>query len=106
MFRWYPLPRQYVFDDIVSVVYSAQGKSTECNIGTTHLLALMWMIYALATLFDVNTPPYAVEAHEYYLLSRLSLRYAPPAHDTTLNAIQTLVCRSIMSSHDRVNISI
>ena len=50
----------------------------------------MWMVYALATLLDVNKAPYAVEAHEYYLLSRLALRYAPPAHDTTLIAIQTI----------------
>ena len=63
----------------------------KCNIATTHQLALMWMIFALATLFDTNMPPYAVEAHEYYLLARMSLRFAPPAHDTTLTAIQTLV---------------
>ncbi|KAI1790935.1 fungal-specific transcription factor domain-containing protein [Ganoderma leucocontextum] len=91
---WYPLPRNYIFDDVVSLVYSSWRDSSECNLGSTHLLALMWMIYALATLFDVNTPPYAVEAHEYYLLSRLSLRYAPPAHDTTLTAIQTLIYMS------------
>lgn len=51
----------------------------------------MWMIFSLATLMDVTKPPYAVEAHEFYLLSRLSFRYAPPAHDTTLTAIQTMV---------------
>ena len=90
--RWYPLPRNYIFDDVVSFVYSSWKDSSECNIGSTHLLALMWMIYALATLFDVDTPPYAIEAHEYYLLSRLSLRFAPPQHDTTLTSIQTLVC--------------
>ncbi|EJF67345.1 hypothetical protein DICSQDRAFT_151630 [Dichomitus squalens LYAD-421 SS1] len=88
---WYPLPRKYIFDDIVSLVYSSWKDSSECNVGSTHLMALMWMIYALATLYDLKTPPYAVEAHEYYLLSRLSLRFAPPAHDTTLTAIQTMI---------------
>ncbi|PIL31283.1 transcription factor [Ganoderma sinense ZZ0214-1] len=91
---WYPLPRNYIFDDVVSLVYSSWRDSSECNIGSTHLLALMWMIYALSTLFDVNTPPYAIEAHEYYLLSRLSLRFAPPAHDTTLTSIQTMIYMS------------
>ena len=61
----------------------------------------MWMVYALATLLDVNKAPYAVEAHEYYLLSRLALRYAPPAHDTTLIAIQTMVsCHLLKFSPD------
>ena len=51
----------------------------------------MWMIFALGTLFDLDSPPSAAEAHEYYLLARLSLRFAPPAHDTTLTSIQTMV---------------
>ena len=108
--RWYPLPRKYLFDDIVGKVYQSYRYVREvnsnrflcsspctcrdhasCNIAATHQLALMWMVYALATLLDVNKAPYAVEAHEYYLLSRLALRYAPPAHDTTLIAIQTMV---------------
>lgn len=54
-------------------------------------MSLLWIIYALATLYDPNTPPYAVEAQEYYLLARVALRFAPPAHDTTLTAIQTMV---------------
>ena len=65
--------------------------SENCDITVLHSLALVWIIYALATLFDQNMPPYAVEAHEYYLLSRAALRFAPPAHDTTLPAIQTMV---------------
>lgn len=49
------------------------------------------MIFALATLFDLNMPPYAAEAHEYYLVARIALRWAPPAYDTTLASIQALV---------------
>ncbi|KAH9932118.1 uncharacterized protein BXZ73DRAFT_90043 [Epithele typhae] len=88
-FLWYPLPRQYIFDDIVSLAY--QTWKHKCNIATTHQLALMWMIFALGTLFDLDRPPYAAEAHEYYLLARLALRFAPPAHDTTLISIQTMI---------------
>ncbi|TFK85568.1 hypothetical protein K466DRAFT_587982 [Polyporus arcularius HHB13444] len=90
-YLWYPLPRKYLFDDIVGMVYQNYKDSSKCNIAATHQLALMWMVYALATLLDVNQSPYAVEAHEYYLLSRMALRYAPPAHDTTLTAIQTMI---------------
>lgn len=49
------------------------------------------MIFSLATLFDLDQPPYAVEAQEYYLLARLALRWAPPSFDTTLEAIQSIV---------------
>ncbi|KAI0673870.1 fungal-specific transcription factor domain-containing protein [Trametes maxima] len=70
---------------------SLERCSEECNIATLHSMSLLWMIYALATLFDPNSPPYAVEAQEYYLLARASLRFAPPAHDTTLTAIQSMI---------------
>ncbi|KAI0652601.1 fungal-specific transcription factor domain-containing protein [Trametes meyenii] len=90
-FAWYPLPRKYIFDDILSVIYHVPQHSEECNIATLHSMSLLWMIYALATLFDPNSPPYAVEAQEYYLLARASLRFAPPAHDTTLTAIQSMI---------------
>ena len=49
------------------------------------------MIFALATLYDPKMPPYSAEAQEYYLLARIALRWAPPAYDTTLAAIQSLV---------------
>ncbi|KAI0828999.1 fungal-specific transcription factor domain-containing protein [Trametes gibbosa] len=89
-FAWYPLPRKYVFDDIISVIYHTPKEET-CNVATLHSMSLLWIIYALATLFDQSTPPYAVQAHEYYLLSRVALRFAPPAHDTTLTAIQAMI---------------
>ncbi|KAI0756451.1 hypothetical protein C8Q80DRAFT_1128643 [Daedaleopsis nitida] len=88
---WYPIPRQYLFDDIVGKVYQHWKDKSHCNIAATHQLALMWIVYALATLMDPKSPPFSVEAHEYYLLSRLCLRYAPPAHDTTLTATQTMI---------------
>ncbi|KAI0354704.1 hypothetical protein OH77DRAFT_1425802 [Trametes cingulata] len=88
-FAWYPVPRKYIFDDIIAVIYHAPEEN--CNVATLHSMSLMWIIYALATLLDTNKPPYAVEAQEYYLLARVALRFAPPAHDTTLTAIQTMI---------------
>ncbi|KAI0778886.1 hypothetical protein BD413DRAFT_512633 [Trametes elegans] len=57
-FAWYPLPRRFIFDDIISVIYHTPHNGEKCN---------------------------------YYLLSRIALRFAPPAHDTTLTAIQTMI---------------
>lgn len=59
-------------------------------------MSLLFMIFSLATLFDLNMPPYCVEAQEYYLLSRICLRWAPPTYDTTLAAIQTMVRLSVI----------
>ena len=56
------------------------------------------MIFALATLFDLKMPPYSAEAMEYYILARIALRWAPPTYDTTLAAIQSMVCRSLIST--------
>ena len=58
---------------------------------TCHALGLIYMVFALATLFDPNAPAYSVEAREWYLLSRICLRCAPPLYDTTLYAIQCMV---------------
>lgn len=61
---------------------------------TCHALGLIYMVFALATLFDPNAAAYSVESREWYLLSRICLRCAPPLYDTTLYAIQCMV-RSI-----------
>ncbi|KAI0370472.1 hypothetical protein BV20DRAFT_1035925 [Pilatotrama ljubarskyi] len=93
-FLWYPLPRDYVMNDILSSVYHPI-EGTYCHVTKKHGAALLCMIFALGTLFDLNMPAYAAEAHEFYLLARCSLRWAPPAFDTTLASIQALIYMSI-----------
>jgi hypothetical protein len=56
-----------------------------------HALSLLFIIFAIATLFDSNSQPFSAEAQVYYHLSRTSLSFAPPYHATTLASIQTLV---------------
>jgi hypothetical protein len=56
-----------------------------------HALSLLYIIFAIATLFDSNTQPYSSQAQVYYHLSRTSLSFAPPYLETTLASIQTLV---------------
>ncbi|KAH9932119.1 uncharacterized protein BXZ73DRAFT_90044 [Epithele typhae] len=91
-FLWYPLPREYVYTEIVSAIYQQPKPGDDyCHVSRKHAMALLFMIFALATLFDLNMPPYCSEAHEYLLFARICLRWAPPAYDTTLPAIQTLL---------------
>ncbi|GBE77611.1 hypothetical protein SCP_0104910 [Sparassis crispa] len=87
---WYPIPREQVFDEIMGEIYRATPPSDTC-FSCSHATSLLFAIFALATLFDLDAPPYAIEAHEYYLLARLCLRFAPPIRDTTLTAVQSLV---------------
>ena len=57
-----------------------------------HGLALLFIVFAIAVLFDPERPAYCIAAQEYYYLSRTSLGFAPPVRETTLTSIQVLVC--------------
>ena len=74
-----------------SHAYQLSSSGEYCHVTRKHALSLLFMIFALATLYDPKMPPYSAEAQEYYLLARIALRWAPPAYDTTLAAIQSLV---------------
>ncbi|KAI0732426.1 fungal-specific transcription factor domain-containing protein [Fomitopsis betulina] len=89
---WYPLPREELFDKVLGTAYRTVSNATvTCDVSTCHALGLIYMVFALATLIDPDAAPYSVEAQEYYLLSRICLRCAPPLYDTTLFAIQCLI---------------
>ncbi|KAI0673868.1 hypothetical protein C8Q78DRAFT_967725 [Trametes maxima] len=93
-FLWYPVSREYIVDDLIPSIYHPT-EIAYCHVTKKHGLSLLLMIFALATLFDPDMPPYAAEAHEFYLLARVALRWAPPAYDTTLASIQALIYMSI-----------
>ncbi|KAI0828998.1 hypothetical protein BC628DRAFT_1315551 [Trametes gibbosa] len=94
-FLWYSTPRDYIINEVIPIIYRMTDSSGHCHVAKKHGIALLCMIFALATLFDPNMPPYAAEAHEYYLIARVALRWAPPAYDTTLASIQALIYMSI-----------
>ncbi|KAH9897656.1 hypothetical protein C8Q73DRAFT_787911 [Cubamyces lactineus] len=89
-FLWYPVPRTYIMDEVIPGLYHPTDAGY-CYVTKKHGVSLLFMIFALATLFDLDMPPYAAEAHEYYLIARLALRWAPPAYDTTLASIQSMI---------------
>ncbi|CCL98901.1 uncharacterized protein FIBRA_00908 [Fibroporia radiculosa] len=89
-FIWYPLSRVELFDQILGSVYKFDYDRT-CDLASMHAMAMMFMVFALGTLFDMESSPSAIEAHEYYILSRICLRCAPPIQDTTLTAVQTII---------------
>jgi hypothetical protein len=58
---------------------------------SAHGLSLLFIVLALATLFDMDQSACSIEADEYYLLSRAALRLASPLDHTTLWSIHSLV---------------
>ncbi|KAK7695142.1 hypothetical protein QCA50_002332 [Cerrena zonata] len=91
-YLWCSLPRNQLFDEILGVIYRGTPSSEDGNdLLSTHAVSLLFMVFALASLFDMEQDPYCVEAQEYYLLARAALRFAPPVQDTTLWSIQSLV---------------
>ncbi|KAH9950983.1 fungal-specific transcription factor domain-containing protein [Amylocystis lapponica] len=88
-YMWCPIPREQLFDEIMGSVYRSGTQA--CNLASTHAFSLLFTIFSLATLFDLDQPPYSVEAQEYHLLARVCLRFAPPVSDTTLIAVQTMI---------------
>ncbi|GJF00201.1 fungal-specific transcription factor domain-containing protein [Phanerochaete sordida] len=91
-FLWQPVPRTQLYDEILSVIYrSLPIGLNDNNVVSSHAAAVLYMVFALASLFDPDLPQYSTIATEYFLLSRLALRCASPVHDTTLWAIQALI---------------
>ncbi|KAF9259356.1 hypothetical protein L218DRAFT_908477 [Marasmius fiardii PR-910] len=86
---FYPtVPRSELFDEVMSPVYRAGNfSSIECY----HSVALLFSVFALASLFDTTRPPYSVEAQEYFYLSRATVALDPPTKRTTLRMCQAIL---------------
>ncbi|KJA19220.1 hypothetical protein HYPSUDRAFT_44475 [Hypholoma sublateritium FD-334 SS-4] len=87
-FLYSPMSRREIVDEALAVVYRARQYS---EFDHYHMLSLLFIIFAVAELFNLKKLPYTPEAHEYYHLSRVALQFSPPANDTTLQGIQSLI---------------
>ncbi|KAF9476029.1 hypothetical protein BDN70DRAFT_996004 [Pholiota conissans] len=83
-----PISRNELLDDILAVVYKAKQYN---GFDHFHSLSLLFIVFAIAELFNPETQAYTPEAHEYYNLSRVALQFSPPMYDASLLAIQTLI---------------
>ncbi|KAJ3503179.1 hypothetical protein NLJ89_g8550 [Agrocybe chaxingu] len=86
-FVYTALPRKELLDEIFAVYRTKHLPNFE----HFHALSLLFIVFALATLFDPSSPPYAPEGHEYFYLSRAAFNLSQPYRETTLTTIQTLV---------------
>lgn len=108
--RYSPISRDELLDEIFTVVYKAKyvvivpflytysndpfSYRQYTGFDHYHALSLLFIIFAIAELFNPETQPYAPEAHEYYHLSRVALQFSPPIYDSTMTSIQALVSTS------------
>jgi hypothetical protein len=79
---------------IISPLIRTSQRAVSRNFGAFehhHTLSLLFVVFAIATLFNPNQQPYSNEAREYYHLSRTALNFAQPVQETTVAAVQTLV---------------
>lgn len=67
------------------------SRSSYESISGPHTLSLLFSVFALASLFDLSRPAFAIEAYEYYILSRVALQFSSFCISTTLQTIFTLV---------------
>jgi hypothetical protein len=106
--RYSPISRKELLDGVLAVVYKAKYIISPFPLPPPkfahlipfrqytgfdhyHSLSLLYVVFAIAELFNPEAQAYTPEAHEYYHLSRVALQFSPPTYDTTLSSIQTLV---------------
>ncbi|KAJ7589636.1 fungal-specific transcription factor domain-containing protein [Mycena floridula] len=87
-FLYCPVPYTELSEVILRDVYKAELFTTPL---AAHKLAILFIVFALASLFDEKKPGYGEEAQEYYYLARAALNLAPPTKHPTLTAVQTLI---------------
>ncbi|KAK7051522.1 hypothetical protein VNI00_004496 [Paramarasmius palmivorus] len=108
---WDPIPREEVLDEVVGGIYRAPGflctssssvsaSSFELGSSTSttpekpknyidhNLLSLLYAIFALASLFDPQLPPYNIQAQEYYYLARACMGLQAPFKRSTLRGVE------------------
>ena len=117
--RWEAIPRTQLYDEILSVIYRSSHSWVKMEIifhgllslysvfrgnppcqTSSHAAGLLFTIFALATALDPKSEPYSLQALEYFLLSRVCLRFDSPVYETTLWAIQAFV--SFLAVNKRV----
>ncbi|KAF8582521.1 hypothetical protein K439DRAFT_1635174 [Ramaria rubella] len=95
----HPITRDHFINEIFGPVYnpppSPNGEHAHSpSRPESHELALLFMVFSLATLLDLTLPPNNVEAEFYHQLARAGLSCDPILVEPTVPAIQTLMLMS------------
>ncbi|KIJ24919.1 hypothetical protein M422DRAFT_274194, partial [Sphaerobolus stellatus SS14] len=101
----HPVARDHFIAEIFGPIYNTKSSSNNSHSSLddslvpprkpdSHELALLFMIFSLATLLDLTLPPNNVQAEFYHQLARAGLSCEPILVEPTVPAIQTLILMS------------
>lgn len=96
-----PLWRSMFMDEIFGFFYGDKEKNN-VDIPQGHRLSLLYIVFALGELYDLNKPPRPTGGNRFYHLSRAALALEPFYDQPTLTALQAhlLLCIFLaMSDH-------
>ncbi|KAF5387497.1 hypothetical protein D9757_006516 [Collybiopsis confluens] len=71
----------------IYLVSHSSFDSLECY----HSLSLLFVVFALASLFDPDLPSRSIQSQEYFFLSKAALGFNPPHIHTTLKCVWCMV---------------
>ena len=90
--RYTPIPENEFYSTVLARIYDPnQPAGFDQDPIDSHRLAVLYMVFALGTLFDLEKPYLSVEATQYYQLARASLSIDSVLEHQTIPAIQALV---------------
>ncbi|KAF9557930.1 hypothetical protein CPC08DRAFT_764290 [Agrocybe pediades] len=87
-FLYSPISKKELLEEILPLVYRSKQYG---GFDHHHALSLLFIVFAIGTLFSPHLQAYSKEGREYYHLAKVALGFRPPVQDTTLASIQTLV---------------
>ncbi|KAI0080188.1 hypothetical protein K474DRAFT_1590474 [Panus rudis PR-1116 ss-1] len=88
-----PIPESEFLETVFNRVYNPQQGYSPDPIDS-HRLAVLYLVFALGTLLDLDLPPLSTEASEYYQLGRAALSLESILESQSIPAIQALVLMS------------
>ncbi|KAI0788807.1 fungal-specific transcription factor domain-containing protein [Abortiporus biennis] len=86
-----PLPETEFYTSIFPRFYEQQQYTTEQDQFEAHRLAIMFMIFALGSLLDLERPALSAEATQFYQLARAALSLDSILESQSIPAVQALI---------------
>jgi hypothetical protein len=78
-------------DALLAEVYPDGQRPTTLQDANLHRLSLLFMVFAIGALFDIERPLCPSEAEEYHSLARAALCGEQIFNNTTLDCVQSMV---------------
>ncbi|GJJ11196.1 hypothetical protein Clacol_005428 [Clathrus columnatus] len=85
-----PIPREEFMRRIFNECYPNGAIPTTLQHLSSHKLSVLFMVFALGALMDVNRPLCSVEAEEYHILARACLCIEPVYETSSLHSVQAM----------------